>query len=117
VHKGLSPSQLLEYLFGLVGPHYYDRIDTHLDPQAKPAVVERVKAARPTSIAGLPVTEIDNSDGYRYILGERGWMLIRFSGTEPVLRVYTETTEGDRVQEILAAGLELAGIKSAQPPG
>ena len=112
VQKGLSPSKLLDYLFGLVGAHYYDRIDTHLDPEQKPAIIERVKAARPETIAGLRVTAIDNSDGFRYTLGDQGWMLIRFSGTEAVMRVYTETTEGDRVQDILAAGLALTGAKT-----
>jgi len=39
-----------------------------------------------------------------------GWLLIRFSGTEPILRVYTETTHGDRVKEILQDGLRIAGL-------
>ena len=112
VQKGMSPSQLLQYLFDLVGPHYYDRVDTYLEPSEKAAIIERVRAARPTQIAGLEVTDIDTSDGFRYVLGDEGWLLIRFSGTEPVLRVYTETTRADKVREILAAGLELAGVAS-----
>jgi len=43
--------------------------------------MERVRAARPGTVAGLPVTEIDTADGFRYVLGDRGWLLIRFSGT------------------------------------
>ncbi|MDI7274942.1 MAG: phosphoglucomutase/phosphomannomutase family protein [Anaerolineae bacterium] len=110
VQKRMSPSQLLGYLFDLVGPHYYDRIDTRLEPAEKPAIMERVRAAQPSEIAGLKVTEIDTSDGFRYVLGSEGWLLIRFSGTEPVLRVYTETTQEAKVREILAAGLQLAGV-------
>jgi alpha-D-glucose phosphate-specific phosphoglucomutase len=113
MRKGRTLSEILGYLFDLVGPHYYDRIDTQLPPQEKPAIIERVRAARPSEIAGLRVTEIDTSDGFRYVLGEQGWLLIRFSGTEPVLRVYTETTEQDKVQEILAAGLALAGMEAS----
>ena len=111
VQKGMSPSQLLEHLFELVGPHYYDRIDTHLEPSQKPAIMERVRTARPGQVAGLKVTEIDTSDGFRYVLGDDGWLLIRFSGTEPVIRVYTETTHEDKVPEILEAGLKLAGVR------
>lgn len=111
VQKGMTISQLLRYLFDLVGPHYYERIDTRLVPEEKPAVVERVRAARPQTIAGLEVTEIDTTDGFRYVLGDQGWLLIRFSGTEPVLRVYTETTEADKVQAILEAGLQIAGAR------
>ncbi len=111
VQKNMSPSQLLGDLFSKVGPHYYDRIDTHLDPDEKAAIMERVRNARPATVDGLPVTEIDTSDGFRYILGDQGWLLIRFSGTEAVLRVYTETTEKDKVQSILDAGLKIAGVE------
>jgi len=93
-----------------VGAHYYDRVDRHLDPQDKPAVRARVAAARPTSLAGLKVERIDTSDGYRYVLEGGDWMLIRFSGTEAVIRVYCETTHQDKVQDLLAEGARLAGL-------
>ena len=105
-----KPSQLIDLLFDKVGPHYYDRIDTRFtgDSQTRR---ERILEANPETIGGLKVTGLNTKDGFKFSLGEYGWLLIRFSGTEPIIRVYTETTERDRVQEILEDGLRVAGIK------
>jgi phosphomannomutase len=105
-----KPSQLIDLLFDKVGPHYYDRIDTRFtgDSQTRR---ERILEANPETICGLKVTGLNTKDGFKFSLGEYGWLLIRFSGTEPIIRVYTETTERDRVQEILEDGLRVAGIK------
>jgi phosphomannomutase len=50
-------------------------------------------------------------DGFQFKMEDGGWMLIRFSGTEPILRVYCETRHGDKVKAILEDGLKVAGIK------
>ena len=71
----------------------------------------RVIAARPERIAGLKGTGIDTLDGFQFHMEDGGWLLIRFSGTEPIIRVYCETTHGDKVQEILQDGLRIAGLK------
>ncbi|MBM3189121.1 MAG: phosphoglucomutase/phosphomannomutase family protein [Chloroflexi bacterium] len=110
VKTGLKPSQLIERLFSLVGPHYYDRVDRRMSPEDKPAVQARVAAARPEALAGLRVREVDDREGYRYILENGDWVLIRFSGTEPVIRVYCETTHEDKEQALLAEGLRIAGL-------
>ncbi len=110
VRMNKKPSELLEHLFALVGPHYYDRVDRQMPPDEKPAVMSRVQAARPQEIAGLKVQEIDTRDGFRYVLEGGDWLLIRFSGTEPVIRVYCETTHEERVQALLQEGLALAGL-------
>ena len=57
------------------------------------------------------MTGLDTTDGFKFILEDGGWMLIRFSGTEPIIRVYTETTHPECVQEILNDGLKVAGIE------
>ncbi|NLX37499.1 MAG: phosphoglucomutase/phosphomannomutase family protein [Chloroflexi bacterium] len=112
VRTGKRPSQLIETLFDLVGPHYYDRVDREMPPERKAEVVERVAAAEPTHIAGLKVVEIDRSDGFRYVLEDGQWALIRFSGTEPVIRVYCEVTAEQRVSAVLAEGLAIAGLEA-----
>ena len=56
------------------------------------------------------MTGLNSSDGYKFLLDDGGWLLIRFSGTEPIMRVYCETTQADRVQAILQDGLKVAGL-------
>ena len=111
VQTGKRPSQLLDWLFEKVGPHYYDRIDTAFETARRGEVQARVIAARPETIAGLKVTGIDTLDGFQFHMEDGGWLLIRFSGTEPIIRVYCETTHGDKVQDILQDGLRIAGLK------
>ena len=110
VRTGKKTSQLLELLFDKVGEHFYDRIDSPFegDRQARET---RILAAHPATIGGLKVTDLVTVDGYQFKLEDGGWMLIRFSGTEPIIRVYCETTHADRVQAILQDGLKIAGLR------
>jgi phosphomannomutase len=105
-----KPSELIDLLFSKVGAHYYDRIDTRFSGDAE-ARKEQILAANPETIGGLKVEGLNTKDGFKFSLGEYGWLLIRFSGTEPIIRVYTETTDQDRVPAILDDGLRVAGIK------
>ncbi len=66
--------------------------------------------ANPQTLGGLKVTELVTVDGFQFKLEDGGWLLIRFSGTEPIMRVYCETTHGDKVKAILQDGLKIAGI-------
>jgi alpha-D-glucose phosphate-specific phosphoglucomutase len=111
VKTGKKQSQLLEYLFSKVGPHYYDRIDTRCTPAERDAVKEKALNAKLQTIGGLKVTGLDTTDGFKFLMGDDGWLLIRLSGTEPIVRVYTETTHPDKVQAILQDGLKVAGLQ------
>jgi phosphomannomutase len=111
VRQGATPSQLVEKLFEVVGPHYYDRVDSALPPGQRAAREAAIRGSRPQTIGGLRVTGLNDLDGYKYSLEDGGWLLIRFSGTEPIVRVYCETTRADRVQAILDDGLKLAGVR------
>jgi phosphomannomutase len=111
VRMGRKPSQLVEVLFSIVGEHYYDRIDRPLPEGGRAAAEQRLRARRPERIGGLAVTGLDETDGFKFGLDDGGWLLVRFSGTEPLVRVYCETTEADRVRPILHDGLGLLGIE------
>jgi alpha-D-glucose phosphate-specific phosphoglucomutase len=111
VRTGKKPTELLKMLFDKVGgEHFYDRIDTPFKGD-KREKIDRILAANPETIGGLKVTELVTVDGFQFRLEDGGWMLIRFSGTEPIIRVYCETMHKDKVQAILQDGLKIAGIE------
>ena len=110
VELGKKPSELVELLFSVVGPHFYSRIDSPFDGDRR-EYESRILAANPPTIGGLNVTGLDTTDGFKFSLEDGGWLLIRFSGTEPIIRVYTETTYADRVEQILQDGLRIAGVR------
>jgi phosphomannomutase len=105
-----KPSELIDLLFDKIGAHFYDRIDVRFTGD-RDARRERIENADPDTIGGFKVTDLDRTDGFKFNLEDGGWLLIRFSGTEPIIRVYTETTDKSRVQDILDDGLRIAGLK------
>ncbi|HNR47219.1 MAG TPA: phosphoglucomutase/phosphomannomutase family protein [Anaerolineaceae bacterium] len=105
----LKPSELIDLLYSKVGAHYYDRIDTSFSGDRK-AREDMILSAKPETIGGLKVTGLNTMDGYKFSLEDGGWVLIRFSGTEPIMRVYCETTHKEAVQAILKDGMKIAGL-------
>ena len=116
VSTGKSAAQLIAHLYSLVGPHYYDRTDFHYPQQDRDAIIARV--AQPGSgLAGAPLKQQEvfggkggPVNGVRFHFHDGGWLLVRFSGTEPLLRVYAESSTIERVHELLAAGRARAGL-------
>jgi len=112
VKTGKRPSQLLDLLFTKVGAHYYDRVDTQFPTEQRDSVRQRVMAAKPgIELGGLKVTSLDTTDGFKFNLEGGGWMLVRFSGTEPIIRVYCEVLKQEQVRPVLEDGLKLAGLR------
>jgi phosphomannomutase len=110
VKLGKTPSQLVELLFERVGPHFYNRIDVHFPATERAAIQDRLAGAKPTEVAGVKVDRILSEDGFKYVLSDASWLLIRFSGTEPIMRFYAEAGSDERVNDILEAGRTLAGV-------
>jgi phosphomannomutase len=107
-HRGKSLKQLVEEdLWPIVGFHCYDRRDLHLSAESIQRTREAVKAAAPTQVAGVEVRNINRRDGTRFEFDDGSWLLVRPSGTEPVVRVYSESSSCEKVQRFLDEGVAL----------
>lgn len=108
--EGKRPSELVRRLFSLVGPHHYDRLDLAFPADRRAAILDRAARAEPSNLAGMSVERRDALDGVRFTLAGGAWLVIRFSGTEPLLRIYAEAESPGRVRDLLQAGRELTGL-------
>ena len=101
--------KLVEELLAQYGPAQYARTDMKLTrPVAKETMVKLLLDLAPAAISGVDVEEVQTTDGVKYYLADGSWLLIRPSGTEPVLRVYAEAPSDARVAALLAFGEEMA---------
>jgi alpha-D-glucose phosphate-specific phosphoglucomutase len=105
-----TPSQLLDYLYSKVGPHYYDRMDFHISAAKRQAILHRLSSSPPNTVARSKVIKVDTIDGFRLLLGDESWLLIRFSGTEPLVRIYAEAKSLARAKVLLDEGKKLIGL-------
>jgi len=111
--SGGSLYQLVEKLLKRAGPAYYERKDLRLNhPVSKTQMSKRLMENSPAALGGESVTETSTKDGVKYILADDSWLLIRPSGTEPVLRVYAEGRSPEMVQALLEYGEKIAASNS-----
>ena len=106
--KGLR--QLLDETMDEIGHFFYRRIDAPIENAAKERLIEKLAKGGIKTIASRPVMTENFTDGFKYIFADGSWLLIRPSGTEPVLRLYSEARDPALVAELLRAGQEIAGI-------
>jgi phosphomannomutase len=101
---------LLDQLLADVGPALYARTDLRLSkPVAKSEMVARLSDGAPGEIGGLRVSDVQTTDGVKYVMDDDSWLLIRPSGTEPVLRVYAEARDEGALEALLGYGETVAG--------
>lgn len=110
LRTGKTPSQLLDHLYSKVGPHYYQRRDFTFPEDQRQSITKNVTDNLPKSIERVKVVKVNASDGFHLTLADKSWLLVRFSGTEPVLRIYAESDSPARVDRLLEAGRKLAGV-------
>lgn len=107
--RGAGLHELIGDLQSTYGPAHYARRDLHLKrPVSKKEMVARLVEGAPRSIAGTPVRAASSLDGAKYLLADDSWLLIRPSGTEPVLRVYAESSDPKMVDALLGYGESVA---------
>lgn len=108
-HAGVPLSELVADIQREAGPTCYVRNDVRLrHPVDKRAMVVRLSQNPPSKLAGTDVADVITMDGIKYRLADQSWLLIRPSGTEPVLRVYAEAPEKGIVEELIEYGKEIA---------
>jgi phosphomannomutase len=107
-------SAALAHFHEIAGPSYYRRTDVRVEralyPEVKRRLLVDLAAQPPTELASEPVARtvfLDTKDGVKFFLEDGSWLLIRASGTEPLVRVYTEATSPDAREAMLAAGERL----------
>ncbi len=105
-----TPSELIALLFRMVGPHYFNRIDLEFPAEKRQDIIKNVQKNTPGELDGSKVVKVDTFDGTRFTLADKSWLLIRFSGTEPLLRTYAEAGNPERVERLLRQAKEIAGL-------
>ncbi len=101
VRRGKKLSELVQELFDEFGNHRSIRVDVHTTHERKAAVLERLSSGGLSSVGGHVVSEVQTLDGFKYLMGDR-WLLVRPSGTEPVLRVYAEAPTEAEARAVVA---------------
>ena len=107
-------SKAIEHFHEIAGPSWYRRIDVHIPPADYPATKRRLlvdlREQAPTELAGQPVVRtlpLETNDGFKFWVGDGSWLLVRTSGTEPLVRVYTEATSEATREAMVQAGERL----------
>jgi len=113
--RGVWPvSKMVQQFHELAGPSFYRRVDVHVEraayPETKRRLLEGLAASPPSALAGQPVTKtqaLETKDGFKFFVDDGSWLLIRTSGTEPLVRIYTEATSTEAQEALIGAGEKL----------
>ena len=107
-------SKAIEHFHEIAGPSWYRRIDVHIPPADYPETKRRLlvdlREQAPTELAGQPIVRtlpLETNDGFKFWVGDGSWLLVRTSGTEPLVRVYTEATSEATREAMVHAGERL----------
>ena len=103
----ISVNKMLAKLEKEFGPHRYGRIDTHYPLEKRTALMESLKANPPAKLLRSPMVDVKTFDGVKFVAKDSSWLMLRGSGTEPVLRIYAEAKSDADVRKLLRLGVSL----------
>jgi phosphomannomutase len=108
-------SQILAGLEERVGPHAYDRRDLRMPRETydhdREVILKTMREHEPKTIAGVKVERVRDDDGFKFYLADGSWALLRVSGTEPLVRLYSEAESKDAVEKRLDTLQEIIGVR------
>jgi phosphomannomutase len=103
----VSVNKLLQRLEKQFGPHRYARLDTHFPLEKRAALMEFCKTKPPSKLAGSPLTQVKSYDGVKFIAKNGAWLMLRGSGTEPILRIYAEAPTEAAARKLIRDGVAI----------
>lgn len=103
---GMNLHELIEEIYSITGKFAFERSDLKINPDLKTRIIEHCKEGKFTSFGKYKVKSVDTLDGYKYYFNDSEWVMIRPSGTEPVLRTYAESETTEQAKDILRACYE-----------
>ena len=108
ITAGKPPSEMLRDLHREFGEFHFGRKDLHVETSVGLELIERLANAAPPEFAGYAISGVETTDGTKLVFDDESWLLFRQSGTEPMLRIYSEATTVEKSNALLAAGEKLA---------
>ena len=105
---GKKFSQLLDEVQKEFGKSAYERIDMHFPLEKRQQLLEYLAKNPPATLAGAPLKEVKTYDGVKYIANDDSWLMFRTSGTEPIIRIYSEAASATKVRQLLNLGQQTA---------
>jgi phosphomannomutase len=100
-------NQLLRRLEKQFGPHHYGRLDTPFPLENRAALMEYCKSHPPPRLAGSPLAEVKSYDGVKFVAQDGVWLMLRGSGTEPILRIYAEAKSDAAARKLIRDGVAM----------
>tara|TARA_B100001121_G_scaffold310022_1_gene339101 strand:- start:3317 stop:3652 length:336 start_codon:yes stop_codon:yes gene_type:complete len=99
--SGKTIEELIDEIYEIVGAFSFERVDLHLTNELKNKVIENCRNNVYTSFGDYKILRTEKIDGFKYFFENDAWLLIRPSGTEPVLRTYAESSSSEKAFDIL----------------